>query len=152
MTVLEASIAALVASLNTGTPAGVPTFERDRWVDVDLDVTVPTAVLSGWEDAPHEGQDEDRVLDIRRARLVIELYVRGVSGGTPSQAADLAVEWIGTKCGPNGAIEMALAQAGIIRLLMLKKAAIAAKGNVCRCMVELAMDYRNFVNDLTRAK
>lgn len=151
--VLEASIAALVTALNTGTPAGVPTLERDRWVDVEAGpAALPVAVLSGWEDEPKADQDEDRVLDLRRARLVIELYVTGTGGATPSQVADATLQWIGSKCGGNGAIAPELANAGIIRLQLLKKAAIAAKGNVCRCLVELAMDYRNLVNDLTRVK
>ena len=117
--VLEASIAALVTALNTGRPVAVPVIERDRWIDVQAGPTAaPVIALTGWEDEPEPGQNADRVMDQRRARLNFEIYGTAVSPLTASQVIDESVQWIGSKCGPVDANSGGFATAGAIRLTL----------------------------------
>lgn len=149
--VLEATLAALVSALNTGRPAGVPVIERDRWVDVEAGpATMPVVALTGWEDEPHSNQNDDRLVDFRTVKVNFEIYAVGGATTTASQAVDEIVQWIATQCGTTEG--NALVATGAIRAAIEKKIAVVGKGNVCRCLVEVAIDYRNLVNDLTRAK
>ena len=149
--VLEQVTAALVTALNTGRPAGVPAIERDRWVDVDTGPEAwPACSLSGYEEEPRPNQNEDRPLDFRRVRLSFEIYAAGSDATTPSQEADVIAVWIARQCGPTGA--GALASAGVVRIEFEKRMAIVGKGNHCRCLVQLRLEYRNVVTDITRAK
>jgi hypothetical protein len=151
MTVFESILSAYVTALNTARPASVPIIERDRWIDVELGPTSAVVVaLTGWEDEPAPDQNADRNLDVRRARLVFEIYASTTTLVPAVTAVDAALEWIGSKCGPvdSGSI----ATAGAFRLTFLKRAVVVAKNNTLRCLAEVAIDYRNLVNDLTRVK
>jgi len=151
MTVFEGILAAYVTALNTGRPASVPVIERDRWIDVEAGPTsTPVVALSGWEDEPESDQNDERVLDLRRAKVIFEIYASTSPTTAASAAIDAAVEWIGSKCGPQDSGTLAIANAH--RLTLLKKAAVVGKDNTMRCLLEVAIDYRNLVNDLTRAR
>ena len=149
--VLEAALTALVTALNTGRPAGLPVIERDRWVDLEAQVAMPVIALSGYEDEPKGNQNEDRLIDFRTVKANFEIYVAATSGVSASQAVDAAAQWISKQCGPVDSTG-ALAGTGAIRVVLMKKMAIVGKGNVARCLVELGIEYRNLVNDVTRAK
>lgn len=149
--ICEAVIAALVTALNTSRPVGVPTFERDRWVDVEAGPsTMPVAIVAGYKDEPLPEQDGNRMMDLRRVRVAFELYTIGGGSFTASAAADEIVQWIGTKCGVE--LSAGLVSAGAHRITLEERVAVVAKGNVCRCSVELLIEYRNLINDLTRTK
>lgn len=151
MTVFEAILSAYVTALNTGRPASVPAIERDRWIDVEAGPTsTPVVALTGWEDEPVPDQNADRNVDWRRARLVFEIYASTTATTTAMATVDAALEWIGSKCGPVDT--GSLATAGAVRLVFLKRALVVAKGNTVRCLAEVAIDYRNTINDLTRVK
>ena len=151
MTVFESILSAYITALNTGRPASVPAIERDRWIDVEAGPTsTPVIALTGWEDEPHADQEADRPLDMRRARLVFEIYASTTTLVSAVTIVDDALAWIGSKCGPidSGSI----ATVGAVRLTFLKRAVVVAKGNSLRCLAEVAIDYRNLVTDLTRVK
>ncbi len=149
--VLEAVLTTLVAALNTNRPAAVPVVERDRWVDLEGPVAMPVVSLSGWEDEPKGGQSTDRMVDFRVVKANFEIYAAASGVVTASQSVDAAVQWITKQCGPVDTTG-ALASTGATFVSLEKKMAIVGKGNVCRCLVELAIEYRNLVNDVTRAK
>lgn len=151
MTIFEGVLAAFVTALNTGRPVTVPAIERDRWIDVEAGpASTPAVAVTGWEDEPVPDQNPDRNLDLRRAKVVFEIYASTTPTATAAASIDAALEWIGSKCGPVDA--GALASAGAHRLTFGKRAAVVGKGNTMRCLAEVAIDYRNLVNDLTRVK
>ena len=151
VSVLEGVLTALVAVLNTNRPAAVPVVERDRWVDLDGPTSMPVVALSGWEDEPKGGQSTGRLVDFRVVKANFEVYAVASGSTTASQSVDAAVQWISKQCGPVESVG-ALASTGATFVSLEKKMAIVGKGNVCRCLVELAIEYRNLVNDVTRAK
>lgn len=151
MTVLEACLQALLAALNTGRPALVPVVERDRWIDVETGPTSAAVVaLAGFEDEPQPGQQDDRFVDFRTARLMFEIWASKTAGATAVEVLDAATEWLGRQCGPVEAAT--LVAAGATRVTLAKRTAVVAKGDGMRGLVELALEYRNLTNDLTRAK
>lgn len=152
-TILDGSIGALVTVLNTARPADVVTIERDRWVDVEVGPGASNVItLASFEDEPEPDQRADRTIDQRRARLGIEIYTSPTPSVTAAAAADAAVAWIGSKCGPVDSGSGLLATAGAVRLTLGKRAAVVGKGGAVRTFLELLLEYRNFTNDLTRAR
>jgi hypothetical protein len=150
--ILESILTALVADLNTSRPTGVPLCQRDTWVDVDIDPTVmPVLALSGFEEERLQGQADNALVDFRVLKANFEIYAKGVDGGvSPSQAADAIVQWIAQRCGVVDVGHSLVNWAEYVELE--KRMAIIGKGNACRCLVVLKIQYRNVVNDITRVK
>lgn len=151
--VCETVLAALVTVLNTSPPLGTPVVERDRWIDVETGPgKTPVVALNSYEDDSLPGQEEDRAVDFRRVKAGFEIYANAVAP-TPARAVvDAIVSWVGTKCGPVDAGSGALATAGVTRVQLLKRTAVVARGDASRCLLEVAIDYRNVINDLTRVQ
>jgi hypothetical protein len=154
--VLEQVLTAMVTTLNTSRPGSVPVIERDRWVDVDdSQASLPVVLLSGYEDEPHANQNQERTVDMRRVMARFEIYtIKTATGVSPAmtatQASDAAVQWITKQC---GTVELGTPLAGVaFRVTLEKRMAIMGKGDVCRCLLELGIDYRNLTNDITRVK
>jgi hypothetical protein len=149
--VLETLLIALVTDLNTSRPGGVPTIERDRWVDVDtLASDLPVCALSGYDDDSHPNQHEDRGVDLRRVKASFEIYAKSNgSGRTASQMVDATYQWLAKRAGP---IETGPLAGIANRVAMGRKLAVVGKGDIARCLVEMHIDYRNVVNDVTRVK
>lgn len=151
--VCEASLTALVSVLNTGTPVGLPATERDRWIDVEAGPTAtPVVALNSYEDDTLPGQEEDRYLDFRRVKAGFEIYASKTATLAAREVVDAIVVWVGSKAGPVDAGSGALASAGIVRVQVLKRTAVVASGDASRCLLEVALDYRNVTNDLTRVQ
>jgi hypothetical protein len=151
-TIPEQILQATVTALNaTGKPAAVPATQRDRWLDLDTDSdSIPALLLSGWEDLTLPNQQEDGPIDRRRLVATFELFAKGSSGVTASQAVDAMVQWISRLAGP---VELGSTFAGLaIRVRVPEKAAVVAKGNICRALLRLAFDYRTLVADATLVK
>lgn len=149
--VREANRILLLANLNTSRPATVPVFERDRWYDIEnLPSTLPVAALNGYEDAPLDGQDKDRYVDVRLCKEFFEVYTRAGNGYTATQASDLIFQWIALRAGPCDAGHCLVGQA--IRVVVERVVSLIGKGDVSRSLIEVQITYRNLVSDVTRVK
>ena len=151
-TVPEQIIQATVVALNAGgKPSEVPPTERDRWLDLDTDSdSIPALLLSGWEDSTLPNQQEDGPIDRRRLVVTFELFAKGAAGVTASQAVDYMVQWVSRLAGP--VVVGSPFEALVIRVRVPEKAAVVAKGNICRAILRLAFDYRTLVADATMVK
>jgi hypothetical protein len=151
-TIVEQTLQAIVTTLNGASkPAAVPAVERDRWLDLETDSdSIPALLLSGWEDATLPNQQEDAPIDRRKLIVTFELFARATATVTASRAVDDMVTWIHTLCGP---VEAGSPFDGLaIRLRIPEKAAVVAKGNICRALLRLAVDYRTLAADATKVK
>lgn len=151
-TVLEQILQLTLTTLNgAAKPVGVPITQRDRWLDLETDVeSLPALVLAGWEDSSLANQQEDTPIDRRRLVVSFELFARAAVGQSASQAVDGMVQWLSKLGGP---VELGSPFAELaIRFKVTEKAAVVVKGDICRAIVRLAVDYRTLVADATRVK
>lgn len=145
-TILENLIAGLAQLYATSKPTGVPALDRDRWVDVNRDVC-PVAWVSGWKDAPAEGQNKDSPVDFRTLSLTLDAQF--VSGTTTASAQlDLWRQWVQFAC--LGIPEAGSPIRGIaIRVRLGEQAAVVAEDGLLRAYMELLVDYRVLTNSAT---
>ncbi len=99
-TIREQVIAAAVLALNTGTPVGVPTAERERGVAISETSSAVISVYPLLETVEGVGRPSNPIVRCRLT-LSVSCWARGTVSQRPSQAVDPLLAWVVKALGAN---------------------------------------------------
>lgn len=96
-TVREQVLEAIVTALNTSRPTGVPEANRSRYLQVTPTPDAPKFMDVRFiedDELPVPDTDDESVLQLHHAQVVVDSYAIGIDGTTPEQEADKMAAWI----------------------------------------------------------